>query len=153
MVTQKFSVSKLINSPPQIVYSIIADYNVGHPGILPKPPFVSLKVEKGGIGSGTEMLVEMKIFSKVQRFRAVVTEPEPGTTLVETTDTGYITSFSVESKNNGKSSLVTFTTELVLNSGLPRKIEFWVTSKLLQPVYKKELENLSKFATTHTYTH
>jgi hypothetical protein len=144
MATQKFSVSKLINSPPQIIYSIIADYNIGHPGILPKPPFVSLEVKKGGVGAGTEMIVKMKMFGKVQSYNAVVTEPEPGKTLVETTDTGYITTFSVESKNNGKSSLVTFSTELVLNSVLPRKIEFWVTSKLLQPVYKKELDNLAE---------
>jgi hypothetical protein len=144
MTTQKFSVSKLIDSPPQIIYSIIADYNIGHPGILPKPPFVSLEVKKGGVGAGTEMIVKMKMFGKVQSYNAVVTEPEPGKTLVETTDTGYITTFSVESKNNGKSSLVTFTTELVLNSVLPRKIEFWVTSKLLQPVYKKELDNLAE---------
>jgi hypothetical protein len=144
MATQKFSVSKLIDSPPQIIYSIIADYNIGHPGILPKPPFVSLEVKKGGVGAGTEMKVKMKMFGKVQSYNAVVTEPEPGKTLVETTDTGYITTFSVESKNNGKSSLVTFTTELVINSVLPRKIEFWVTSKLLQPVYKRELDNLAE---------
>jgi len=150
MATKKFSVSALIESTPQIVYSIIADYNLNHPMILPKPPFVSLKVEKGGIGAGTEMIVKMEMFGKLQSFRAVVTEPEPGRILVETTDTGYITTFTVEPRDEGKNSYVTFTTELAENSGLMKKIEFWMTSKLLRPVYKKELEILNDAATKQT---
>jgi hypothetical protein len=143
MSTKIFSVSKIINSPTGIVYSIIADYNDAHPKILPNPPFVSLEVVKGGVGAGTEMIVGMEMFRKVQTFRAVVTEPEPGRTLVETTDTGYKTTFFVEPENDGKKSLVTFTTELVGNPGILKRLEFWLTSKLLRPVYKKELQNLA----------
>ena len=150
MPTHKFSVSAIINSSPKAVYSIIADYREAHQKILPNPPFISLKVERGGLGAGTEMLVQMKMFGKVKSFRAVVTEPEPGKTLVETTDVGYITTFSVEPKNDGKNSLVTFTTELVLNSGLLKKIEFWMTSKLLRTVYRKELENLAEASANKT---
>lgn len=150
MAAKKFSVSKKINSPPDVVYSIIADYNNAHPKILPKPPFISLKVEKGGIGAGTEMLVQMEMFGKVQSFRSVVTEPMPGKTLVETTDTGYITTFSVEPEDNGKNCLVTFTTELAHYSGLKKKFEFWLTSKLLQPVYKRELDILDSEAMKQT---
>ena len=146
MASNIFSVSKKIDSSADVVYSIIADYNNAHPKILPKPPFISLKVEGGGIGAGTEMLVQIKMFGKVQTYRAVVTEPAPGKTLVETTDTGYITTFSVQSENNGNSCLVTFTTELAHYSGLKKKFEFWVTSKLLQPVYKKELKILASEA-------
>jgi len=146
MAAKKFSVSKKINSSPDVVYSIIADYNDAHPKILPKPPFISLKVERGGIGAGTEMSVQIKMFSKVQTYRTVVTEPAPGKTLVETTDTGYITTFSVQSENNGNSCLVTFSTELAHYSGLMKKFEFWVISKLLQPVYKIELEILASEA-------
>jgi len=143
MPVQKFSVSKLINSPAYIIYSIIADYNDSHPKILPNPPFVSLEVVKGGVGAGTEMIVGMEMFRKVQTFRAVVTEPEPGRTLVEITDTGYKTTFSVEPENDWKKSLVTFATELVGSPGILKRLEFWLTSKLLRPVYKKELENLA----------
>jgi len=146
MATQKFSVSKLIHSPAQVIYSIIADYINGHPMILPKPPFVSLKVEKGGTGAGTEIIVKMEMFGKIQSFRAVVSEPNPGQVLVETTDTGYITTFTVEQRDNGINSYVTFTTEFAENSGLMKKIEFWLTSKLLLPVYKKELEKLAEVA-------
>lgn len=146
MASQKFVVSKLINSPPKVVYSIIADYNNGHPEILPKPPFISLEVEKGGVGAGTEMIVQMKMFGKLQSFRAVVTEPKPGSHLVETTDTGYITTFSVEPRDDGEHSYVTFATQLASNLGLAKRIEFWLTSKLLAPVYKQELENLAEVA-------
>jgi len=149
MTENKFSVSKKINASPDVVYSIIADYNNAHPKILPKPPFVSLKVEKGGIGAGTEMLVQMKMFGKVRAFRAVVTEPVPGKTLVETADTGYITTFSIEPDNSGKNCLVTFSTELAHYSGLKKKFEFWLTSKLLQPAYKRELEILASEAVKH----
>lgn len=143
MPAKILSESKIINSPTKIVYSIIADYNNAHPKILPRPPFASLKVVKGGVGDGTEMVVGMEMLGKFHTFRAVVTEPEPGKTLIGTTDTGYITTFSVGHQSNGKSSLVTFTTELAPNSGLMKKIEFWFTSKLLRPDYKKELENLA----------
>jgi len=146
MATKKFSVSALIESAPKIVYSVIADYNIGHPTILPRPPFVSLKVEKGGIGAGTEMIVKMKMFGREQSFRAVVTELEPGRVLVETTDTGYITTFIVEPRDNGKNSYVTFTTELAENLGLGKRIEFWLTARLLTPVYKKELKKLAAVA-------
>ena len=150
MSTKIFSVSKIINSPTGTVYSIIVDYNDAHPKILPNPPFVSLEVVKGGVGAGTEMIVGMEMFRKVQTFRAVVTEPEPGRTLVETTDTGYRTTFSVEPENDGKKSLVTFTTELVGNPGILKRLEFWLTGKLLRPVYKKELENLADASAKRT---
>jgi ribosome-associated toxin RatA of RatAB toxin-antitoxin module len=146
MSKNKFSVSAIINSPPQIVYKIIADYNKEHPKILPKPPFVSLEVEEGGIGEGTVALVKMKVMGKVQTFRTAVTEPKPGSVLVETNDTGYITTFTVEPGNEGKHSYVTFTTEIPEDSGLLKKLEFKLTKLLLTPVYKKELENLAEAA-------
>ena len=146
MAKQNFSISQLILSPPDIVYSIIADYKEKHQAILPKPPFVSLKVEMGGVGAGTEMMVQMKMFGKSQMFRAIVTEPGPGRVLIETTDTGYITTFTIEPRNDRKYSYVTFTTELAETSRLAKKIEFWLTSKLLRPVYKRELEKLTEMA-------
>lgn len=146
MKVKSFSVSLLIKSPPQIVYSIIADYHNLHPQILPKPPFVSLDVEQGGIGGGTVALVKMKIMGKLQSFRTIVTEPEPGRLLVETNDTGYITIFNVEPGNEGKYSYVTFTTQLAENSGLMKRLEFLLTKRLLIPVYKKELEKLGEIS-------
>lgn len=146
MSNYKFSVSKLINASPKIVYSIIADYKDSHPKILPKPPFVSLVVEQGGFGAGTVARVQMKVMGKIQTFRTEVSEPEPGRVLVETNDTGYITTFTVDSRVNGKNSFVTFTTEISNKSGLLKKIEFRLSKLLLIPVYQKELDNLERLA-------
>lgn len=146
MTNHKFSVSKLINSSPKILYSIIADYREAHPKILPRPPFVSLDVEKGGVGAGTVARVQMKVMGRIQTFRTEVSEPEPGQVLVETNDTGYITTFTVEPRNDGKNAFVTFTTEISNEFGLLKKIEFRLTKLLLIPVYRKELENLERLA-------
>ena len=146
MSDYKFSVSKLINASPKIVHSIIADYREAHPKILPKPPFVSLVVERGGYGAGTVARVQMKAMGKIQTFRTEVSEPDPGRVLVETNDTGYITTFTVDSRNNGKNSFVVFTTEISNKSGLLKKIEFRLSKLLLIPGYKKELENLERLA-------
>lgn len=142
----KFSVSSLIPAPPEIVYGIIADYKNGHPNILPNPPFVLLKVEKGGLGAGSVLEVQMKIAGKLQTFKTVVTEPEPGRVLVETNDTGYITTFVVDSRDDGKKSYVTFTTEISNDAKLSKKIEFFFSKLILRAVYKKELQLLAKAA-------
>jgi hypothetical protein len=117
--------------------------------ILPKPPFVSLIVEQGGIGAGTIARVQMKVLGKLQTFRTVVTEPEPGRVLVETNDTGYITTFTVEPIDDGKNSFVTITSGISDSSNFIKKIEFRLTKLLLTPVYKQELENLAQFAAKH----
>lgn len=146
MSEYKFSVSSLISAPPEIVYGIIADYKNGHPKILPNPPFVSLVVLEGGYGAGSVLQVQMKVAGKLQTFKTTVTEPEPGRVLVETNDTGYITTFNVEPRDNGKNSFVTFTTEIPGDSKLSKKIEFFFSKMILPAVYKKELEMLNKFA-------
>ena len=144
MTEYKFSVSSLISASPKIVYGIIADYKNGHPKILPKPPFVSLVVEEGGLGAGSVLKVQMKVAGKLQTFKTVVTEPEPGRILVETNDTGYITTFTVEPREDGKSSYVTFTTEIPGDSKFSKKIEFFFTKFYLPLVYKKELQMLAE---------
>lgn len=146
MINYRFSVSAFIQSAPKNVYDIIADYKNGHPKILPKPPFVSLVVEKGGFGAGSVLKVQMKVAGKLQTFKTIVTEPEPGRVLLETNDTGYITIFTVEPRDNDKNSYVTFTTEIPSNSKLSKKIEFFFSKMILPAVYKKELQMLAEVA-------
>lgn len=148
MSKYEFSVSSLISAPPKVVYNIIADYKNGHPKILPKPPFVSLVVEEGGFGAGSVLKVQMKVAGKLQTFKTVVTEPEPGRVIVESNDTGYITTFIVEPRNDGKKSYVTFITEIPNDSKLSKKIEFFFSKMILPAVYKKELENLYRMASS-----
>ena len=92
------SASANIPAPPQRAYSILANYRDEHPRILP-PQFSNLAVEKGGIGAGTVIRFNMRVFGRKRSFRAAVTEPEPGRVLVETDlDTNRaVTTFIVDS--------------------------------------------------------
>ncbi|MCL4868838.1 MAG: SRPBCC family protein [Anaerolineae bacterium] len=143
--------SQLIPASVQQVYAIIADYNQGHPHILPKPHFVSLTVEKGGVGAGTEIQFQMRLMGQVRTFRAAVTEPEPGRVLVETDlDTGAATTFTVDPRDDGRHSYVTIATEIKARPGILGKLERWLASRLLHPIYVKELQQLAFVAMQQT---
>ena len=146
MTTHQFSASTLIQAPAQELYAIIADYHHGHPQILPKPPFVSLAVEQGGLGAGTVICVDMRVLGQLQTFRAVVTEPEPGRVLVETNDTGYVTTFTVEPRAGGQQAYVTIATEMNGRAGVLGILERWFVTRLMRPVYVKELAQLAAVA-------
>src|SRR5262245_35865612 len=101
------SASALIAGPSDRVYSTIADYKNGHPGILPKPHFVSLSVEKGGIGEGTVISCEMKLMGRTRSFRAIISEPDPGRILVESVlDNRMVTTFTVERRDSNRQTFV-----------------------------------------------
>ncbi len=148
MAAQHFSAAALIPAPPQDVYAIIADYHHGHPQILPKPPFVSLAVEQGGMGAGMVIRVHMRVLGQLQTFRAVITEPEPGRVLVETNDNGYITTFTVEPRADGQQAYVTIATEMTGRAGIVGALERWFVPRLMRPVYVKELAQLAAVAAT-----
>lgn len=148
MTTNEFSASALIQAPPARVYAIFADYHDAHPAILPKPPFVSLAVEQGGVGAGTVIQIKMRLFGQLQTFRSFVTEPEPGRVLVESNDTGYVTSFIVEPR--GPHSYVTIRTQINQPTGWRSRFEAWLVARLLRPVYVRELANVAALATKQT---
>ena len=148
MPAHQFSASALIQAPPQVVYAILADYHEAHPRILPKPPFVALVVEQGGTGAGTVVRVQMRTMGRIQTFRSVVTEPEPGRVLVETNDNGYVTTFTVEPRAEGRHAYVTFATEITGRGGVMGALELRVVSWLLRPAYVKELGQLAALAAT-----
>ena len=144
MVVNRVSASAVIPAPAEKVYGIISDYHNGHPHILPKPYFLSLEVVKGGVGAGTVVDFSMRLMGRVQHFRATVTEPQPGRVLVETNDTGAVTSFTVEPQPN-QQCRVTIVTETTVRDGLLGKVEGWLTNRLLQPIYGAELAQLAAF--------
>jgi hypothetical protein len=147
MVQHALSVSALIEHPADLLYRIIADYRDGHPHIIPKPPFVLLRVEEGGVGAGTIIYVEMKLLGKLQSFRARVTEPEPGRVLVEADpESSLVTTFIVEPRDGGQRAYVTITTQMKVRDGVLGKLQGFMATKLLHPVYVKELKQLSDFA-------
>jgi uncharacterized protein YndB with AHSA1/START domain len=148
MAQRSFSSSALIPAPPETVYRLIADYRNGHPRILPKPYFVNLDVEEGGYGEGTVINFQMKVMGQMQHFHSRITEPTPGQILVETdSNAGAMTTFTVEPRLDGKQSFVTISTTIDVPDGVAGGVQGWLIRKLLQPIYVKELEQLTKVAT------
>lgn len=148
MPTYEFSATAVIQARPQDLYAIIADYHHGHPQIIPKPPFVSLDVEEGGVGQGTVIRAAMRVLGQTQTFRAVVTEPEQGRVLVETNDTGSVTTFTVDPHPDGRQATVTIATVMDKRPGLGGTIESWLLPRFLRPVYVRELAQLGQVAQT-----
>ena len=142
------SASTIIPARRERVYSLIADYVDGHPRILPRQ-FKNLTVEKGGVGAGTVIRFQMSVFGRVQTFRAMITEPEPGRILVETDldANGAVTTFIVNPGTAPADSHVTIATELPVRSGFLGFIERKLSTALLRPIYVKELQNLARVAT------
>ncbi len=146
----EFSASALIHAPPERVYAIIADYHDGHTRIIPRPPFVSLEVEEGGTGSGTQIRVGIRVLGKVVHYRAIVSEPEPGRVLVETNDNGYATSFTVEPRADGQHSHVTISTAMPWRAGIGGALERWLMPRLFRPMFIRELELLDQVASARS---
>jgi len=142
------SASAVIPARRERVYSLIANYNDGHPRILPRQ-FTGLVVEHGGVGAGTIIRFQMNVFGRKQTFRAAITEPEPGRVLVETDldANGAVTTFTVNPGAAPADSRVTISTELPVRGGFLGRIEKAMTTMLLRPMYVKELENLARVAT------
>jgi hypothetical protein len=135
-----------VDAPPDRVYGIIADYDAGHPSILPKA-FRNFSVERGGVGAGTVIRFEVHTFGTTTRFHGVVTEPEPGRVLVESYDepSPSQTTFTVVPGANGGTD-VTFFTALTSRDGLAGRIERFLSRRLLKRLYAEELQNLASAA-------
>lgn len=147
MAQHRVSASALIPTPATKVYALIADYRNGHPRIVPKPYFVSLTVDQGGVGAGTVITFQMKLMGRLQTFHSIIAEPEPGRVLTETdTATGAVTTFTVEPRAGGEQAFVTITTDTQVADGLAGRIQGWLTTRLLHPIYVKELAQLAAVA-------
>ena len=143
MKTQIASATKTINAPADEIYKIIADYRTLHPMILPKDYFLSLDVEEGGFGEGTIVNFKMRILGQTQTFRSLITEPEPGRRLVETDIRSETpTSFLVLPAGNDHQTRVTISTGLIGRN----IVEGLIAKKLLQKVYREELDNIARLA-------
>jgi hypothetical protein len=135
--------SRIMDAPADTIYEILADYRTRHPLILPKPYFQYLEVEEGGFGEGTLINFTMRILGRSQSFRSLITEPEPGRTLLEMDiNSGVSTRFDVFPVHGSQQTSVTISTELRNQSAL----EGWIAKLLLQNIYRQELELLATFA-------
>ncbi len=146
MAQHTISASALIPAGPDQVYRIIADYRDGHPHILPRPYFVDLVIEQGGVGAGTVIRFQMRLLGRIQTFHAAITEPEPGRELQETDlNTGAVTTFTVEPRADAQQAMVTIATRTTVRQGLSGRLEAWLATRLLHPIYVRELAQLGAF--------
>jgi hypothetical protein len=147
MAKHSISASAPISAPAHKIYEILADYRNGHPRILPKPYFISLNVEEGGYGAGTVINFQMQLMGRIQSFHSTITEPEPGHILVETDmNTGAVTTFTIDPRSGDQETLVTIATTTTVPNGILGKIQGWLTTRLLRPIYEKELDQLARVA-------
>jgi len=102
-------------------------------------------VEQGGVGPGTVIRFTMRLLGRTQRFRTAVTEPELGRVLAETDleTNDAVTSFIVDPGPGSGQSQVTITTSLNLPGGIRGKMERFLSTKLLYPIYVWKLELLA----------
>lgn len=136
-----------IAAPPELVYTILADYRRYHPRILPDA-FSDLTVEQGGVGDGTVIRFTLRVLGQTRSTQAVVTEPEPGRVLVETyPNTGAVTRFIVDPVDAGGASDVAITTTWT-TPGLRGHIERLLAPRAMRKLYAEELANLEREART-----
>jgi len=142
------SVSAVIPASPERAYRVFADYHTGHPFILPEQ-FINMVVEKGGIGAGTIIRFDMRVFGRTQTCRAEISEPHPGRVMVETDlgPKGVVTTFIVDPGASSGQSRVTISTTIPVKRGIAGRLERFLITRLLHPIYERELALLSRFLT------
>jgi hypothetical protein len=151
MSTNPITVCSALAAPPGAVYAAIADYRDSHPHIVPPKFFRNFVVEQGGVGAGTIVRFEAVVFGRGHPMRSEITEPIPGRVLAERDiDRGTYTTFTVESRDDGRSSFVTISTTFPARGGplgrLVGGLERAFMQRLLVPMYHEELRRLEAFA-------
>jgi hypothetical protein len=137
----------VIEAPAELVYRTLADYREGHPSVLPKPYFLSLEVEQGGFGEGTIINFQTKVLGATQKFRSEITEPQPGSVLVETNigEMAGKTTFTVEPLDGGSRSIVTIATDgKTQRDGVFGAVERLITKVMMRRIYKAELDQIAR---------
>lgn len=141
------SVTRRLNTSPRRAYETIANYHTGHPRIVPDE-FRNLVVEQGGIGAGTIIRFDLRLFGRTTQLRAAVTEPQPGRVLVEKNIEGNdaISTFTVDPGDRTDESVVTIRTDIGTRRGLAGRIERWLLTRILERLYHEELRRLEIYS-------
>jgi hypothetical protein len=138
-----------IDAPASAVYATLANYNVGHQAVLPRPPFIAMTVDKGGVGAGTVVTTSMKLLGRVQTFTAEIDEPVPGRLLRETVPASkLVTTFEVEPLGPASCRL-TIRTEIPVLWGPLGRLQGGLAARLLLPVYREEIGRVAAYAAAH----
>lgn len=136
--------TQLIPAPAPQIYAMIADYEVGHPSILPAQYFKKLTVTHGGQGVGTEFDLEMEVMGNRTHGHFVVTEARPHAFLAEEEPTqGIRTTFELKPQPDGQTA-VTIESHFRGRPGLRGWLEKLMTPRLLRKIYREELDQLTE---------
>jgi Polyketide cyclase / dehydrase and lipid transport len=148
MPLHRIAASRIIDASPERLYDLLADYREGHPRILPRPQFGALTIVEGGRGQGTIFDVEVRLLGRRRNRRGIVSEPEPGRQLVECyAGEPTVTSFIIEPMFSGQHARVTISTDTDVHRGLRGLLERRISTRLLQPLYVRELAQLAAVVT------
>src|SRR5258708_15164955 len=90
----------------------------------------------------------MNIMGTTLTVRPLVTEPEPGRILVESDTEGYsVTTFTVDPLDSGPGSMLTITTDFnPRRGGIMGRVERYLTRRVLNRIYVKELALIAEYA-------
>jgi hypothetical protein len=137
--------AQVIDAPAKGIYALLADYRVGHPSIVPKQYFTSLVVEQGGVGAGTIVVSNLKIWGKEFSTRQLVSEPQPGRVLAETDmETGQYTEFVFEPVEGGQKTNLVIASEFPAKPGFMGWLEKQVQMSVIRRMYRQELQNIAE---------
>ena len=145
----------VLDARPEDVYATIADYQHGHPDILPKESLYDLQVEQGGYGEGTMIRFKMKVLGVEQSFYQRVSEPEPGRVLVEQdidSVQNAMTTFTVTPVEHEQKSHVEISTMMNTSPGFKGFMERIIVPIINPQLYRKELRLLEAVAQKRSTT-
>lgn len=144
MAERQIAAEREIGAPAERVYGYIADYRDHHHKFLP-PAFFDYRVEEGGIGAGTVIRFRLKVGGQVRDYHQRITEPEPGRVITEAAVEGDgATSFTVTPR--GERCHLRIVTTWEGRGGLLGRVEQFMASRLLLPLYRDELERIDRYA-------
>lgn len=138
-----------LNAHAADVYATIADYQHGHPNILPKNHLYDLQVEQGGYGAGTIIRFKVKALGFEEAAYQQVSEPQPGHVLVEEdidSPRNAKTTFTVTPVDQDQKAHVEIVTIMHTSLGFKGLVERLLVPLIQLPVYRKELTLLEAVA-------
>jgi hypothetical protein len=140
----RVNAERLTPAPADAVYALLADYQQGHPSILP-PEFSDFAVLEGGTGAGTVIRYRVRLGGRTLGATARVAEPEPGRVLTETdVNTGAVTTFIVVPA--GEQTRLQFETAWEPSRGIVGIVERLAAPRMLRRLYDKEFDRIERWA-------
>jgi hypothetical protein len=139
------SISTAVQAPPEVVYSVVADYSSSRQRALPEG-VSDFRVEEGGRGAGTLARFTFQGTGSSRFVGMRIDEPEPGRVLTESVLSGEaVRTLSVVSAGPRGGSLLTM--ELIWNpSGVRGVIERIFAPARLRRAFAGELSRLARLA-------